>query len=410
MNQSDPNEIVGPHLYRNAQAMLAHGERVWLRAADSGLLNIQVDHESNDRLIVRDTGHEFTLLCSCSYLGLNHHPKIIEGAVSALRKAGTTGLSIAEVRVRLNLLVELEESLRDLYGAPALPGVSCSVLTAGILPLIASGHIGGGSGPRVMVFDRFCHFSMAYIKPICGDEALVLNCPHNDLNYLEDICKKYPRVAYVADGAYSMGGRTALEGLIDLQDRYGLFLYFDDSHALSIEGPRGEGYVRSRMEMNPLTMIVGSLAKAFGASGGVAMLGSERDFQFLYRNAGPVTWSQNMDVAAVGACLASAELHRTAELGQLQAKLQRNIDVFDQRFPTRFSGNGLPIRLIDVGDEDLAVRLSEQLYQAGYYCSAVFFPIVARGAAGVRVMLRADLEADRLDHFCDAVESLMASA
>ena len=70
----------------------------------------------------------------------------------------------------------------------------------------------------------------------------------------------------------------------------------------------------------------------------------------------------------------------------------------------------MPIRLIDVGDEDLAVRLSEQLYQAGYYCSAVFFPIVARGAAGVRVMLRADLEADRLDHFCDAVESLMASA
>ncbi|MFC5743609.1 aminotransferase class I/II-fold pyridoxal phosphate-dependent enzyme [Dyella tabacisoli] len=410
MNQNDPSDIVGPHHYRNAEAMLAHGERVWLRAAESGLLDIHVDHESNDRLIVRETGHEFTLLCSCSYLGLNHHPRIIEGAVTALRKTGTTALSIAEIRVRLNLLVELEESLRDLYRAPALPGVSCSVLTAGILPLIASGHIGGAGGPRVMVFDRFCHFSMAYIKPICGDESLVLNCPHNDLNYLEDICKKYPRVAYVADGAYSMGGRTVLEGLLDLQNRYGLFLYFDDSHSLSIEGPRGEGYVRANIEMNPLTLIVGSLAKGFGASGGVAMLGDERDFQFLYRNAGPVTWSQNIDVAATGACLASADLHRSPELGQLQEKLRRNIDYFDQRFPTRFSGNGLPIRLIEVGDEDLAVRLSEELYRNGYYCSAVFFPIVARGAAGVRIMLRADLETDRLVSFCNTVESLMVSA
>ena len=55
MNQSESNDIVGPHHYRNAEAMLAHGERVWLRAADSGLLNIQVDHESNDRLKVFTT-------------------------------------------------------------------------------------------------------------------------------------------------------------------------------------------------------------------------------------------------------------------------------------------------------------------------------------------------------------------
>lgn len=409
MSQSDPHDVTGPRHYRNAEAMLARGERAWLRAAESGLLGIKVDHHSNDRLVVRETGHEFTLLCSCSYLGLNHHPRIVEGAVEALREAGTTGLSIAEVRVRLNLLARLEENLRDLFDAPALPGVSCSVLTAGILPLVASGHVGGGGGPRVMVFDRFCHFSMAYVKPICGDESLVLICPHNDLNYLEDVCKKYPRVAYVADGAYSMGGRTALEGLLELQDRYGLFLYFDDSHSLSVEGSRGEGYVRARVEMNPLTLIVASLAKGFGASGGVAMLGSEHDFDFLYRNAGPVAWSQNVDVAAIGACLASAAIHRSPELGRRQEALRCNVDFFDRRFPTRFAGDGLPIRMIEVGEEDRAVRLSDGLYRRGYYCSAVFFPIVARGAAGVRVMLRADLEADRLAGFCDAAEMLVAA-
>src|SRR6185503_10989348 len=213
----------------------------------------------------------------------------------------------------------------------------------------------------------------------CADESLVLGCPHNDLDYLEDVCKKYPRVAYVADGAYSMGGVTPLDGLLSLQDRYGLFLFIDDSHSLSTLGERGEGYVRSRVEMNPLTLIVASLAKAFGTAGGVAMLGSEEARDFLCRNAGPVAWSQNMDVASIGASLGSLEVHRSPELGELQAKLQRNIAHFDREFPTEHAGNGLAIRKITVGEEDQAVRLSSELYRRGYYCSAVFFPIVARG-------------------------------
>ena len=92
-----------------------------------------------------------------------------------------------------------------------------------------------------------------------------------------------------------MGGLTPVEDLVALQDRYGLFLFFDDSHSLSIMGRHGEGYVRSRIDMNPLTMIVASLGKAFGTSGGIAMLGDEDHFDFLYRNAGPVAWSQDMD-------------------------------------------------------------------------------------------------------------------
>lgn len=400
--------IRGPRQFRNNEKLIQYGERVWQSAEDNGLIGIQVDHDSNNRLIVRESGHEFMVLCSCSYLGLNRHPKILQGAISALQEAQTTGLSLAEVRIRLNLLRRLEDELRELFRAPVLPGVSCSALTAGILPLLASGHLTDGQ-PRVMVFDRLCHFSMAYIKPICADESLVLTAPHNDLNFLEDVCKKYPRVAYVADGAYSMGGVTALEGLLQLQERYGLFLYFDDSHALSIHGERGEGYVRSRIEMNPLTIIVASLAKAFGTAGGIAMLGSEKMFNFLYRNAGPVAWSQNMEVPAIGASLASAEIHRSSGLRELQQRLQRNIAYFDSQFPTELAGNGMPIRKLTVGEEEKAVRLSRELYQQGYYCSAVFFPIVARGEAGVRIMMRADIEPEQLQRFCETAKGIIDS-
>ena len=399
-------QVVGPRRYRNSEKMVQVADPVWQAAADNGLIGIRVDAESNNKL-VDETGHEFANMCSCAYLGLNYHPAVIEGAMSALREAGTTWLVTSTTRIRHNLLARLEEELSDLFGAHVLPGSSCSALTSGILPLVASGHVAPG-GPRVMVFDRFSHFCMSYVKPICAEESLVLTCDHNDLDYLEDICRQYPSVAYVGDGAYSMGGAAALDGLLELQERYGMLLFIDDSHSLSIKGEHGEGFVRSRLSMNELTVLVTSLGKGFGTGGGVAMLGSQRVASFLARHAGPVGWSQNMAVPLVGASLASAAIHRSPELGELQQRLQDNVHYFDELLPTSYAGNGLPVRRITVGDADRAVRVSAELYRRGYYSSAVFFPIVPKGEAGIRIMIRADIGREQLADFAGHVRELTA--
>ena len=162
---TEDSEILGPRRHRNNDKLIGLGERVWQAASQNGLIGIRVDFGSNNELHVRESGHTFTVLCSCSYLGLNRHPRILQGAVDAILETKATSLSLAEVRIRLNLLASFEAELRELFGGPVLPGLSCSALTAGILPLVASGHLSDGR-PRVMVFDRFCHFSMAYIKPI----------------------------------------------------------------------------------------------------------------------------------------------------------------------------------------------------------------------------------------------------
>ncbi|MFI0737420.1 aminotransferase class I/II-fold pyridoxal phosphate-dependent enzyme [Streptomyces sp. NPDC021100] len=407
MNETPPNptDVTGPHRYRNSATMIRTADPAWLGAAQAGLIGVVADSpDANNRLVTPD-GHEFVNMCSCSYLGLNHHPAVVEGAIEALRETGATSLVMPTTRVRHRLLARLEEELGDLFGCHALPGASCSALTAGILPLIASGHLSDGQ-PRVMVFDRFCHFCMSYMKPVCGDESLVLTCDHNDLDRLEEICRTYPRVAYVADGAYSMGGAAALDGLRRLQERYGLFLYLDDSHSLSILGEHGEGFARSQLEMNELTVITASLGKAFGTAGGIAMLGSREKFEFLHRHAGPVGWSQNISFPVVGASLASAAIHRSPEFGELQRKLQENIAYFDAAFPTAFAGNGLPVRRITVGDPEAAVKLSADMFQRGFYCSAVFFPIVPKGEAGLRIMIRADLSREKLDEFIGHIKDL----
>ena len=400
--------VMGPHRFRNNQRMVPASEAAWQLAADSGMLDIRVEAiDGQNRLRDVRTGHEFLNLSSCSYLGLNSHPAVVEAGIDALRRQNITGLAMAEFRIRLDLMHQLEAELSELFGAYVLPSISCGVLSAAILPLLASGHL-TDSDPLVVVFDKFAHFSMNFLKPIVADEAKVITCPHNDMQFLEDVCKKYPRVAYVCEGAYSVGGLADLEGMRAVQEKYGLYLYIDDSHALSTRGPNGEGFARSVFtELDDRTMVVASTAKAFGSTGGIAMIGSASKYDFLYRS-GPLGWSQSLRTAAIGTSLGSIAVHRSAELGRRQDQLAENIALFDRRMKGRdLRGQGSHIKFVTLGDNDRAVKLSNRLYERGYYCSAMFFPIVARGQAGIRLMLRGDMTAEMTEDFATVLEDAL---
>jgi 7-keto-8-aminopelargonate synthetase-like enzyme len=258
------------------------------------------------------------------------------------------------------------------------------------------------------VFDKRSHFCMDYMKPACADEAPVLVAPHNDMEFLEDVCRRHPRVAYVADGAYSMGGVANLPELRRLQDRYGLFVWFDDSHAMSVMGESGEGFVRSRIdEVDELTLITASLEKGFGCSGGVVMLNRGIDSDFINTFAGPMCWSQTPSVANLGTVSACARLHGSPELGRLQRRLRENLELFDRRIPTATSGSQLPVRALPVGDRDLAISLSRKLFAEGFYCAPVHFPVTSRGREGLRVMVRANIEPGTWERFTGLLQALV---
>lgn len=405
----DVTEIVmGPHRFRNNQRMVPASEAAWRLAADNGMLDIRVDAtDGQNRLRDVRTGHEFLNLSSCSYLGLNSHPTVVEAGIEALRDEQITGLAMAEFRIRLAAAHRLEEELSALFGARVLPSISCGVISSAVLPLLASGHL-TDSEPLVVVFDKFAHFSMNFVKPVVADESMVLTCPHNDMQFLEDVCRRYPRVAYVCEGQYSTGGLADLRGIRELQEKYGMYVYLDDSHALSTQGPNGEGYARSVFrELNDRTMIVASTAKAFGSTGGIAMIGDSGAFDFLYRS-GPMGWSQGLRTAAVGTTMGSIAVHRSPELGERQRRLAGNIGIFDRRMKGRdVRGSGSHIKFVTVGDNERAVRLSTELYRRGYYCSAMFFPIVPRGQAGIRLMLRGDMTASMTEDFVTVLEDVL---
>ena len=398
---SNSEEIMGPHQFRNTEKMIGLSQGNWEKVEEKGLIHLYVSTRDGGKFIDTGSGKEFVNMSSFSYLGLNRHPKVIQGAIGALQKEQITSIGITPTRMQSVLVREVETEFSSMFDAKCLVSLSCTVATAAILPLVSSGYLVDGK-PRVTVLDKRSHFCMEMMMPICADEAKVLRCPHNDMNYLEDLCKTHDRVAYVADGAYSMGGVADLEALSMLQDKYGLFLWFDDSHALSVVGKNGEGYIRSKLnEVNPLTIITGSLEKGFGCTGGIVMMNKKQNTNFINTFAGPMCWSQNLSVPNLGSIKACIDIHKSNELQNLQKALRENIAYFDDKIKTPLAGSMLPVRALVVGDADVAINHSEMLLNNGFYSAPVYFPITSRGKEGLRVMIRADVSKPDLARFCE---------
>lgn len=224
------NQIAQPtQHFNNYRKIISLADQDWQNAESGRIAGLNVEVQSPN-VLVDQYGRTLHHFCTTSYLGLDYHPALLDGAMMTLWETGTLRVANSKNRSRLAILDQYETQLSELFGASCLSALSCSAASAGILPLLASGAL-TGNRPPLMVFDKQAHYSMNHLKAACADETEVITCPHNDMDFLEDACKRRGNVAYVTDGAYSMGGIADLDSLLYLKQRYGLFLYLDDSHA-----------------------------------------------------------------------------------------------------------------------------------------------------------------------------------
>jgi 8-amino-7-oxononanoate synthase len=394
-------------IHRNTSMLIRSADASFEAAQTAGLVNVSAfpgRGRSVELHSAVDDGRKIVDFVRCSYLGLDNHPKIVAGAVEALERYGSLHWSCARTRLNFKLARDLEAALSDLFAARVVVYSSVLAANMGALPLLASGHLTNGEKP-VVVFDKLAHATLAFHKATVGLETEVLTIAHNDLEALERVCRTSKRVAYVCDGVYSMGGSAPITKLQALQNRYGLFLYIDDAHGVSIFGERGEGYARSQIAV-PLgenTIIAASLGKGFGASGGFLMLGAERQEELFRRFAVAHAFSASPNVAALGAAMVSASLHRSAELAERQRDLGERLALFDAIAPTEHRGTRLPIRTITIGEQTDAIAAARNLLDMGFYTSVIFFPTVARGKAGIRVCPTADHTIDEVSSLANAI-------
>ncbi|MGY8678604.1 aminotransferase class I/II-fold pyridoxal phosphate-dependent enzyme [Bradyrhizobium sp. UFLA05-153] len=408
MQQHTANDGRSTGHFRNTAYMVNKSRPYFDAAYDAGLMAVH-GRSTTGRAFVLGAGPldgrpEIIDFVRCSYLGLDNHPAIVAGAIEAIEAHQSLHWSCARTRLNFDLLAELEDALSEMFCSRVITCSTVMLANLGVMPLLASGQLTGGRKP-VVVFDRIAHISLAYHKPVVADETQVETISHNDIDALERLCREHPVVAYVCDGVYSMGGNSPIEELRQLQERYGLFLYIDDAHGISIFGRKGEGFARSQFPpvLGDRTIIVASLAKGFGASGGMVMLGTA-DHEALFRRYSiPYAFSVPPNLAAVGAALGSCKIHRSAELDERQRRLAQRIKFFDRRVATAEQGNSFPIRMIAIGSEPKAIAVARELLDAGFYTSVTFFPTVAQGKAGIRVCITAAHEERDIERLCDCI-------
>lgn len=384
------------------------------RAVQAGLTGHTITRRSGKKVRL-DDGDECVEFVSCSYLGLEDHPRLTQAVRTALDTYGTH-FSSSRNSVQPAEAHTLEELLGEIYpGMSALVFNSVSSVHLGVLPLLGAGVLPGypvGPGGVLFVIERTAHASMQALRGVLEQVGPAVRFREEEpatLTAAMDLAREQGRTPVIlVDGIGSMGGLIDVRSLADTAAELDGYVYIDDAHGISISGPAGAGYAFEALggHVPPSVLLVGSLSKAFGGSGGFLLTHDPADVTLLRREANPMVFGHSNMVTHMLVNAESARMHLDGTVAELQDALWANTELFDKVN----SGNQLvnagtrsPVRGLAMDTEEAAFDSAVRLRRAGILCFPVFYPVVAQGTGLLRFALSARHTPEQIQAVADVL-------
>lgn len=362
---------------------------------------------SSTKAIDKD-GKEFLVFGTNNYLGLTHHPDVI----NASKKASTYGTGSTGSRLTTGASFEareLEENLSKFKSTQ-----STLIFNTGYMANL--GIIYTLTKEDDIIFsDQLNHASI--IDGTRISKAKVRVYKHKDTEDLENLIQteikelKEKNITpsnffIVTDGVFSMDGDIApLPELVEIANKYNCCLIIDDAHATGVIGKTGKGTVEYYKDKTGIDLTesvdlqIGTLSKALASEGGF-VCGKQVYIDYLINKSRPFIFSTALSPSTIASANAALELlnkNSKEYLTKLQnnTKLMRNLlkegglNVIDGE---------TPIIPIIIGPADLTNKFSKELEKEGILVSAIRPPSVPKGESRLRLTVIATHTKEEITH------------
>jgi 5-aminolevulinate synthase len=324
-----------------------------------------------------------TVWCSNDYLTMGQHPKVIAAMEEALHDVGAGSGGTRNIGGNTHYHIDLEAELADLHGKEG-----ALLFTSGYVSNDATLSTLAKILPGCVIFsDELNHASMIAGIRNSGAEKKVWR--HNDVEHLEQLLAEtdpsLPKLI-AFESVYSMDGDVApIHAICDLADKYNALTYIDEVHAVGMYGPRGGGITDRDEAAHRITIIEGTLGKAFGVMGGY-IAADKRVIDVIRSYAPGFIFTTSLSPVLVAGVLASVR-HLKSSSAERDAQ-----QAGAARLKALFAEAGLPVMPstthivpLMIGDPVRAKQIADILLaEYGVYVQPINFPTVPRGTERLR--------------------------